>query len=92
MDVEAAIVVTNFMIGCPELGNLYNHVSECMSHIVTHCPAEALNKIEEISYLLKCSDSTAIENFLKVNADHVYAQPSDESMVAATQGRIAASK
>ena len=37
----------------PDLGHLYGHVSEVMSHIVTHCPAEALNKVEEISYLLK---------------------------------------
>ena len=76
----------------PELGHLYNHVSECMSHIVTHCPAEALNKLEEISYLLKCSDTIAIENFLKVNAEHHYAKPSEESLVAATKDKISSSK
>ena len=57
----------------PDQGNLYHHVSECMSHIVTHCPAEALNKVEEISYLLKQRDTIAIERFLKINADCVYA-------------------
>jgi len=76
----------------PDLGNLYNHISECMSHIVTHCPSQALNKIEEISYLLKQSDTIAIENFLKVNAEHTYAQPSDDGMVAATKDKITQSK
>ena len=34
-------------------GNFYDHVSDIMSHIIQHCPEESLNKLEEISYLLK---------------------------------------
>ena len=33
--------------------NFYDHISDIMSHIIQHCPEEALNKLEEISYLLK---------------------------------------
>jgi hypothetical protein len=33
--------------------DLFKHVSDIMSHIVVHCPEDALSKIEEISYLIK---------------------------------------
>jgi hypothetical protein len=33
--------------------DLYKHMSDIMGHIVVHCPEDALNNIEEISYLLK---------------------------------------
>ena len=49
-----------------------------MGHIVIHCPEEAINKIEEISYLIKNKKTHAIEEWLKVNEIHNYAQPSDK--------------
>jgi hypothetical protein len=36
--------------------HLYKHISDIMNHIIVHCPDEALNKLEEISYLLKNKD------------------------------------
>ena len=72
--------------------NLYNHLSEVMSHMVTHCPAEALNKLEEISYLLKNKDTIAIQNFLKLHETHIYAQPAYTSLKSATSDLITASK
>ena len=63
-----------------------------MSHIVTHCPAEALNKLEEISYLLKNKDTIAIENFLKLHQTNLYACPSLANMKSATTDLITASK
>ena len=42
-------------------GSLYDHVSDIMSHIVTHCPEEALNKLEEISYLIKNHEEVPME-------------------------------
>ena len=36
-----------------EENNLYEHVVEVMNHIIVHSPEEALNNLEEISFLLK---------------------------------------
>lgn len=58
--------------------NLHKHINEIMNHIVIHCPREALDKLEEISYLIKNGDILAIEEFLKVNEDKLYAAPSTE--------------
>jgi hypothetical protein len=35
--------------------DLYQHVTKVMSHITKHCPHQALDKIEEVSYLIKQS-------------------------------------
>ena len=54
---------------CPDTDtkNLYSHMSKVIDHIVEHCPLEALNKLEEISYLIKNEDKIKMEEFLKVN-------------------------
>lgn len=65
--------------------NLHKHINEVMNHIVLHCPTEALNKLEEISYLIKHGDTLAIEDFLKVNDPKMYAAPSTEEMVTNTE-------
>jgi hypothetical protein len=59
-----------------------------MGHIVVHCPEEALNKIEEISYLIKNKKTLAIEEFLKVNEIHNYARPSEKETKVATEATI----
>ena len=66
-----------------EGGNFYDHVSDIMSHIIQHCPEESLNKLEEISYLLKM-ENIDMTNFLKMDALKSYAQPSDDSTKTAT--------
>lgn len=58
-------------------GDLYQHMSEVMGHIVVHCPEDALNRIEEISYAIKKKDTLAIDEWLKTNEIHNYAKPSD---------------
>jgi hypothetical protein len=47
--------------------NLYTHLGLIMDHIIHHCPDEALNKLEEVSYLIKHGDRYQIEEFLRVN-------------------------
>jgi hypothetical protein len=59
-------------------------MSRVMDHIVYHCPSEALNKLEEISYLLKNEDTIRIEEFLKTNEVKPYSKPSSEETKAAT--------
>lgn len=48
------------------LGNLYEHIVDVINHIVKCCPDKAIERFEEISYLLKNKDTLAIEEFLKL--------------------------
>lgn len=57
--------------------DLNKHLSDIMDHIIIHCPTEAFNKLEEISYLIKNSDTVAMDKFLKINERPTYAQPAD---------------
>ena len=72
--------------------NLHKHINDIMNHIVIHCPNEALDKLEEISYLIKNSDMLAIEHFLKVNSSSLYAAPSTDQMKANTDPLIGTSQ
>lgn len=49
------------------LGNLYEHISSVINHIVKYCPDKALERFEEISWLIKNKDLVAIEQFLKTH-------------------------
>ena len=55
--------------------DLYSHLVEVIDHIVTHCPEEGLDKMEEISYLLKNKDKINMKDFLKVDGDVHYSKP-----------------
>jgi hypothetical protein len=37
--------------------DLYTHVSKVMAHLMKHCPEDAMNKLEEVSYLMKHKDT-----------------------------------
>lgn len=43
-----------------EVRNLYAHMGKIIDHIVEHCPNEALNKLEEISYLINHDDTISM--------------------------------
>jgi hypothetical protein len=68
--------------------NLYSHLSKVMDHIIDHCPHEALNKLEEISFLIKYEDELAIEEFLKLNQVNMYATPGEPCIAKATSNYI----
>ena len=71
--------------------NLHKHINDMMNHIVIHCPRDALDKLEEISYLIKNQDMLAIEEFLKLNEAKLYAAPSTKQMANNTDPIIAKS-
>lgn len=54
--------------------NLYEHITEVINYIVKYCPDKALERFEEISYLLKNQDTVAIEQFLKVHESNRHCQ------------------
>ena len=36
--------------------DLYKHMSDILGHILVHCPEDALNMVEEVSYIVKHKD------------------------------------
>jgi radial spoke head protein 4A len=46
---------------------LYSHLIECFNNLVLYYPDDALNKLEEISYLLKAEDKSKIREFLNLD-------------------------
>jgi hypothetical protein len=46
--------------------DLYTHLQEVMSKLIQHYPDQAFDKLEEVSYLLKNSDTLKLQDFLKV--------------------------
>ena len=55
--------------------DLYSHLVDVIDHIVVHCPDEGLNKIEEISFLLKNKEKINMEDFLKLDGNIHYSKP-----------------
>lgn len=49
--------------------DLYTHLVEVFGHLMNHYPNEALDKIEEVSYLCKHKDTIKMEHFLKLKEE-----------------------
>lgn len=47
--------------------DLYTHIQEVFKQLILHYPDQALEKLEEVSYLLKHKDTIKMEDFLKVS-------------------------
>jgi len=47
--------------------DLYTHLQEVFKNLILHYPDQSLEKLEEVSYLLKNADSYQIEQFLKIS-------------------------
>ena len=58
--------------------SLYEHIVKVIDRIVLSCPDQAIERFEEISYLIKHSDSVKLEEFVKISDDRPYARHSDE--------------
>ena len=56
--------------------DLYSHLTKVMSHLVTNIPPnQALNKLEEASYLIK-KGKVHSDQFLPTSVPNMHAQPS----------------
>ena len=60
-----------------------------IDRIVQSCPDRAIERFEEISYLIKNSDSVALEEFVRCKDERPYARHSDD-MAAGTGESIEA--
>lgn len=71
--------------------DLYGHLSNVMQHLVLHNhPSQSLNKLEEVSYLLKNPELQ--EEFLVTRVHKDYAKPSDEDLKNSTSEIISKGK
>eukprot|EP00352_Strombidinopsis_acuminata_P005511 CAMPEP_0176367080 /NCGR_PEP_ID=MMETSP0126-20121128/21624_1 /TAXON_ID=141414 ORGANISM="Strombidinopsis acuminatum, Strain SPMC142" /NCGR_SAMPLE_ID=MMETSP0126 /ASSEMBLY_ACC=CAM_ASM_000229 /LENGTH=152 /DNA_ID=CAMNT_0017724747 /DNA_START=11 /DNA_END=469 /DNA_ORIENTATION=- len=67
--------------------NLYEHIVEVMNHIIVHSPEEALNNLEEISFLLKNENRETfnMEQFLNLESVKKYSQHNPEVLAFSEQ-------
>lgn len=47
--------------------DLFSHLQEVFKKLILHYPDQSLEKLEEVSYLLKNAETHKIEDFLKVS-------------------------
>ena len=52
--------------------DLLTHLQNVFKVLILHYPDQALEKLEEVSYLLKHADTHKIESFLKVSDTRTY--------------------
>lgn len=57
--------------------SLYDHIIKVVDRIVQSCPEQALERFEEISYLIKNADTVKLEDFVRCSDDREYARHSD---------------
>jgi len=58
--------------------SLYDHIVKVVDRIVLSCPDQAIERFEEISYLIKHSDSLKLEEFVKITDERPYARHNGE--------------
>jgi hypothetical protein len=46
--------------------SLYNHLAEVLSTLCQYYPEESLQRLEEVSYLIKNQSTVAMEEFIRV--------------------------
>jgi len=63
-------------------------VVEVIDKIVQYCPDKAIERFEEISYLIKQGDSVKLEEFIKTQETKDYAVH-DDAVAAGTKDTIA---
>lgn len=54
--------------------SIYDHVVKVVDRIVQSCPDRAIERFEEISYLIKNSDTLKIDDFVRCQENRQYAK------------------
>lgn len=54
--------------------SIYEHVVKVIDRIVQSCPDRAIERFEEISYLIKNSDELVLDEFVRCHEERKYAQ------------------
>ena len=68
--------------------NLHEHIIKVLDKLVNSCPDRALERFEEISYLLKNDDKLVLEDFIKTAENREYCVGCKET-AKDTEGHIA---
>jgi hypothetical protein len=67
--------------------SLYDHIVKVVDRIVQSCPDKALERFEEISYLIKNSNTVKLEEFVRCSDERQYAQHSAD-LASGTEASI----
>ena len=68
--------------------SIYEHIVKVVDRIVQSCPDQAIERFEEISYLIKNSDTLRLEDFVRCSDERGYARH-DSQMAEGTNSAIA---
>ena len=52
--------------------NLHDHIIAVLDKLIASCPDKALERFEEVSYLIKNKDTRRLEDFIKVHESREY--------------------
>ena len=66
--------------------SIYEHIVKVIDRIVQSCPDRAIERFEEISYLIKNSDEVCIEEFVRCNEERKYAQHCAQTSEGTSEG------
>ena len=66
--------------------SIYDHIVKVVDRIVTSCPDQAIERFEEISYLIKNGDLVRLEDFVKCSDQRNYAIHDNEMADASKEG------
>lgn len=64
------------------LNNLYDHLTEVLDKLVVNYPDQALEKLEEVSYLIKHKSAVDISQFLKLHDESLACRHDDQTAAA----------
>ena len=67
--------------------SIYEHIVKVVDRIVQSCPDQAIERFEEISYLIKNSDTLRLEDFVRCSDERGYARH-DAQMAEGTRSAI----
>ena len=67
--------------------NLHDHIIAVLDKLIASCPDKALERFEEVSYLIKNKDTRCLEDFIKVNESRDYCI-ANEDVAKGTQESI----
>ncbi len=66
--------------------SIYEHIVKVIDKIVSTCPDQAIERFEEISYLIKNGDMLRLEDFVKCSEERLYARHCDEISASSKDG------
>jgi hypothetical protein len=65
--------------------SIYEHIVKVIDRIVQSCPDRAIERFEEISYLIKNSGEVCLEEFVRCSDERRYARHCDQTAAGTSE-------